>query len=431
MVTVLDFCLKHGFDKTYWIGYSGGLDSHVLLHLFSSLRANYPIKLKAIHIHHGLSPHADQWAEHCEQICLSLKIDFILRKISIPLLSGNSLEEMARQMRYAVFSELLSPDDLLLTAHHQNDQAETVLLQLLRGAGPKGLSAMPQFKKMGNGIHARPLLDYTREELQRYAEENHLKWIEDESNKNIHFSRNFLRQRVLPLLQDRWPSTINTLARVAENCSDVQQVMEDAIRQDLTEAVYENKLSIEFLKKLPLVRQRLVLREWLCRLDCQLPSNKKLNQILIDFLSAREDKLPMVQLNHLILRRYNGQIHVSKVDSDSFAQDIHWNLSEPKHIPGIGDLQVVTKKGQGLTSKIKEVTIRFRQGGEQCRLPGRKFHHSLKKLFQEWKVPPWERDRIPLVYVKEQLAAVVGYTICDGFEPDDTEYGFIIELTKI
>ena len=432
MASLVDFCLEQGFEKTYWIAYSGGLDSQVLLHLFAKLRTQYPLKLKVIHIHHGLSPNADQWAKRSADICAKLQIDFVLRKISVQALSGESQEAIARKLRYAAFAELLTVNDLLVTAHHQNDQAETVLLQLLRGSGPKGLAAMPRLKKLGAGWHARPLLDVTREELQQLAILAQLAWIEDESNSNTHFSRNFLRHHIVPLLQQRWPTVTKTLARVAENCADAQQVLEDIIRNDLLAAKgsQPNTLSVSYLKKLPPARQRLVLREWMHHFHVSAPPAKKMRQILIDMLPARADKSPHIHWGHVELRRYQDDIYFfSSVKSQVGEEmDISWDLQRPLVIAGIGTLHATLTRGAGIRLNINQVTVKFRQGGEQCHLPGRAIRHSLKKLFQEWKIPPWERDRVPLIYLQDELAAVVGFTVCNGFGVEADKEGYLIHL---
>jgi tRNA(Ile)-lysidine synthase len=413
MASLLDFCLEQGFKKTYWIAYSGGLDSEVLLHHLVTLRKHYPLKLKAIHVHHGLSENADHWSEHCLKKCEALKVELIIRKITLPEDPGKSREDLARQFRYAVFAELLAENDLLLTGHHQNDQAETVLLQLFRGAGPKGLAAMPRFKRLGAGWHARPLLDYTRDELKEVAKAAQLTWIEDESNTNIDYSRNFLRHQILPLLQTRWPTVTRILARVAENCADAQEVLATIIQEDLDVArgSVKNTLSVEQLKKFQPERQRIIIREWLHQNRLKAPSAKKMQRILIDMLQAREDKSPCVQWGDITLRRYRGNIILIQNPRlpELAVSTILWKGDEPLAIPGLGILQTT------LPSKTRQVAVRFRSGGEYCRLPGRSIHHSLKKLFQQWGVPPWQRDQIPLIFVDEELAVVVGYVVCEGY----------------
>jgi len=403
------FCEAQG-DKTYWVGFSGGLDSHVLLHLLARLQAEKPLKLQGIHIHHGLSPNANAWQAHCDKICRELKIPLQTHAISLQVTKKNcSLEEMARDLRYEKFSAVLQEQDILLTAHHQDDQAETVLIQLLRGAGPKGLSGMPPLKKLGKGWHARPLLSFTREELKQYAEQYQLAWIEDESNQNHQFTRNFLRGEILPLLKKRWPTVTTTLARVADNCADNQIVLNEMIENELQQmqGVTSGTLSIPKLLTLDAAKQKLMLRAWLLALDLSLPSAVKLEQIQKS-LHARHDKTPLVTWSTVEVRRFNHELYAMQQSAPHDAtQQYEWDLQSPLTLPGIGVLQSMEN-----VPIIEKVTVRFRQGGERILLRGH--HHTLKNLLQEWGVPPWQRDRLPLVFAGEVLAAVPGYAVADG-----------------
>ncbi len=425
--SIQDFCLAQGFDNTYWIGYSGGLDSHVLLHLIASQRMLYPIKIRVVHINHGLSPNAQNWAVHCASVCKQLEVDFISQTIFIPPNTAKSIEELAREGRYKVFSELLVKNDVLLTAHHQDDQAETVLLQMLRGAGPKGLAAMPRKKILAKGFHIRPLLDFSRNDLQAYAEENQLKWIDDESNHNSNFTRNFLRHEILPLLKNRWPSVSATLSRVAENCAETQQLLDETVKKDLEFVLHsedsllsqqdqqENApaiLSIKKLTQLDSVRQRHVLRAWLNQLNFPIPPAVKLQQIQRDMLQAREDKMPHFAWSGIELRRYQNHLYAMRsLPPHDVTQVYDWDFSQPLVLPNIGTLRAE----HCLEKTLQKVSVRFRQGGETLQLPDKAFHQSLKNLFQEWGVPPWERDRVPLIYIDKQLAAVVGYAVSSKF----------------
>ncbi len=412
---VKTFCLAQGLDKTYWIGYSGGLDSHVLLHLCAELRKQYPLQIKAIHVHHGLSAHASDWAMHCEKICTDLQIELVQKSIDAKALSGDSPEEIARERRYAIFAALLASQNILLTAHQQDDQAETVLLQLLRGAGPKGLAAMPVLKAFAAGFHGRPLLSIPRAELKQYAEEHGLTWIDDESNENKKYSRNFLRHAILPVLQQRWPTVTNTLARVAKNCAETQALVEDLARQDMIACRYaKNALAINKLRSLDALRQRQVLRAWLTESGFEIPSAVKLRQIQHDFLQAKQDKSPYIQLGSVELRRYRDVLYAMPCLAHHDATQVFsWDLSQPLVIPSVGELRASLTDHAGLRMDTKQVTVRFRQGGEKCYFAERRCHQSLKHLLQEWNVPPWERDRLPLLYVCETLVAVVGFFL-DG-----------------
>lgn len=405
-------CLAQGFDKTYWIGYSGGLDSHVLLHLCAELRKHYPLRLKAVHVHHGLSPHADQWAAHCEKVCVNLQIAFIQKSIHAKASLGESPEEVARDLRYAVFTELLAPHDILFTAHQQDDQAETLLVQLFRGAGPKGLSAMPTVKIFAARFHARPLLSASRAELKHYAELQQLTWIDDESNEDKSFTRNFLRHSVLPVLKQRWPTVTNTLARVAENCADTQAFIDDVAADDLARCrgVKELTLSVKKLLLLNKARQRQVLRAWFIERGFTVPSSIKLSHIQQDFLQSQSDKLPLMCWEQVELRRYRDELYLMRaLTPHDPTQVFFWDLTQSLCIPHLGELRVTITENAGLSLDIKHVTVRFRQGGERCYFPERGCHQLLKSLMQQWAIPPWERDRIPLLFVEETLIAVVGF----------------------
>ena len=219
-------------DKTYWVAFSGGLDSTVLLHLFSDLRELHEIRFKAIYVNHG-SHNALAWAKHCKETCQTLQIEFVDEAIPLQKTLGQSPENRLRQERYAIFTEEVLDHDYLLTAHQQDVQAETVLLPLLRGAGPQGLAAMPHIKPFAKGFHARPLLNFSRAELKDYAEEKQLQWIEDESNTDLKLTRNFLRHDVMPVLTKRWPNVGKTLCRVASHSAKAEELMASVAKNDL------------------------------------------------------------------------------------------------------------------------------------------------------------------------------------------------------
>jgi tRNA(Ile)-lysidine synthase len=385
--------------------------------------------LRAIHINHGLNPDAAKWSEQCEADCRHLKIEFHQKTINAKSTLGQSPEEIARCGRYAVFAAQLAVNDFLLTAHQQDDQAETLLLQLFRGAGPKGLSAMPMIKPFAAGFHARPLLDFTRHDLKQYAKEHQLHWIEDESNANTDFTRNFLRHDIMPLLKTRWPTVSKTLSRVASLCAETSEIIEEVAKKDLQESQQQpilqlsqqtnrvpsrlpnSTLSVKKLFELTPARQRQVLRAWISELGFPLPSALKLKQIQQDFLNARHDKLPHIQWKQVELRRYNHHLYLMKQMSRHNSSSIfQWDMQQPLVLPDIGELRAIKN-----IAEVKKVIVRFRQGGEVCQLPGRKHHHELKKLFQQWDVPPWERDRVPLIYLNNQLIAVVGYFQDEAF----------------
>jgi tRNA(Ile)-lysidine synthase len=386
-----------------------------------------------VHVNHGLSPHAAAWAAHCATVCDALNVKLTQRTIDARAVVGESPEDTARQGRYAVFSELLGDNDVLLTAHHQDDQAETVLLQLFRGAGPKGLAAMPDCKPLGKGSHLRPLLNHARTDLESYAKQNQLSWIEDESNQNTDFSRNFIRHDILSVLKSRWPSMANTLARVAANCAEAQQMLDALALEDLinVKGSVADTLSVKKILHLTPDRQRQILRYWLTQLNFRVPGAKKLQQIQHDILYAGIDRLPQVAWKGVELRRYRDNIYaLPRLNFHDATQVFAWDFQAVLSLPGIGELQAEAVRGDGLRADLGPVSIRFRQGGESCHLPGRDCHHDLRKLMQVWDVPTWQRDRIPLVFVGKKLVAALGYFTDSDFVAIANQTGYRIAFLQ-
>lgn len=424
------FCLNAGFEKTYWVALSGGLDSCVLLHLLSELRQQFPISLKAIHINHQLSPNAQAWATHCVKMCAEWNIELMVHSIQLNLDSGDSLEEVARQKRYAIFAEYIQVDDVLLTAHQQDDQAETLFLQLLRGAGPKGMSAMPILKKFAEGLHARPLLECSRTSLQEYASLQQLQWIDDESNNNLKFTRNFIRHEIISKLKSHWPTVTNALARSARMCAETQTLLEDLALPLYFDAhgTVAGTLSITKLLSMDIAKQRLILRMWIQRSGFVLPNEKKMMTIQNNLLLAGRDSCPCVEWGNVEVRRYRDDIYIlNKLKSHCTKQIWSWDFSSSLTLPGIGILECSQIQNQGLRANLENINIRFRQGGEAIRLRDSK-HRTLKNLFQEWGIPPWQRSRIPLVYADDRLISVVGFHVDEEFTAQVGEVGVKLAL---
>lgn len=395
------------------IALSGGIDSTVLLHKMVALREqNKNIQLRAVHINHQLSPNATHWEKHCSQICEELNVQFISKRVNAKPQVGESPEDAARKVRYAVFEDILFDGEYLLTAHNADDQAETLLLQLLRGAGPKGLASMPQLKAFSKGYHARPLLNLTRDEIVLYAEKNNLKWVEDESNQYNKFDRNFLRNTIMPLLKERWPQLAKTFSRSASHCAEAATLLADVAKEDFNQSKDENDLIIiTELKKLSHLRQKNLLRYYLNEEYRERISVKKLEELMGSFLLSDEDKNPVIELENNVIQRYKDRLWViKKMPTVDLSIMIPWDLKSTLNLPcELGELNPADFNFEHTES----VTVRFRQGGEKCKPVGREGTHSLKKLFQEWNVPPWERDRVPLIYVGEEIAHVVGFCACD------------------
>jgi tRNA(Ile)-lysidine synthase len=420
----------------YRVAYSGGLDSHVLLHALVHLRDRLDVDIGAVHVNHALQADADSWEEHCRNVCAGLEVNYESLRVDARAATGESQEAAARDARYAALAAWLPAGEYLLTAQHQDDQAETLLLQLLRGSGVNGLAAMPVRGELGHGQLLRPLLGVTRRQLQAYAEENGLSWLEDPSNRDTAFDRNFLRASILPLLQERWPAVTAVLARSAAHCAEASKLLSLLGEQDLadTRAEQKDRLSLTRLIKLPLERQRNVLRYWIVQATGVAPSTAVLARILNDVLQSRLDAEPCVRWREYELRRYRDELYLLKQRSDPDAtQVLQWSLPEPLSLPDAGGVLNATRQtGCGIRASAVEsgVQVSWRRGGERCLPVGRGQHHSLKKLFQEQGIPPWERSRIPLIYIGDQLAAVAGLWVCEPFHARPAEPGLLIDWQK-
>ncbi len=385
-------------SQLFCVALSGGLDSLVLLRTLVALsKQQCGWRIRAIHVNHHLHSDADQWQQFCQNVCDELAVELMTQSITLDIHNGQSIEAQAREKRYAVLQQQLQPNEVLLTAQHQDDQAETFLLQLMRGAGIKGLSAMPWVKPLGEGYLVRPMLDFTREEIQYYAQQQNWHWCIDPSNDNSRFERNYLRWHVLPELKKRWPSLTTVLARSASHCATAQTLLEEYLQADLITCVdVQNKLDCQKLIKFSVPRQLALLRYWLAQQQFALPSTKQLAQLYQSLVLSREDAAPKFNYDTVIIRRFKNKLFanqteaVSMVDQSEILQKAHQ---------------------QGLPKDLNrdKLSIRFYQGGEKLYLPGRTFRHRLKKCWQQWQVPSWQRKTIPLIYYNDELIMVLDY----------------------
>lgn len=396
------------------VAFSGGLDSTVLLHLLAQLaKKNSLPELKAIHIHHGLQAAADAWPEHCQRVCDALGVP--LEVVHVQVQPGASLERAAREARYGAFVEATQTNELLLTAQHRNDQAETLLFRLLRGAGVRGLSAIPSQRSLGRGFLLRPLLEVSRAELEAYAVEHQLSWIEDPSNADQQFSRNYLRQQIFPALTQRWPQAVTTIARSAAHLSEAQALLDDLAEIDLAPAATVSEfdwlgvpsLEMAALEKLSAARQRNALSHWLAPLT-RMPDSDHWSG-WENLRDAATDARPIWRLADGELHRANGRI---------WWLSGHWlNLPEPAPLwPDPSAVLLLPNNGRLTFSGIVPagvLSVRYRQGGEVMQLPGRG-HRDLKRLLNESGLPLFARGRLPLLYCNEHLFAVANLRGLDG-----------------
>lgn len=401
-----------------WLALSGGLDSVVLLDLAAKWCKTAAKSLQVIHVHHGLSPHADQWAQFCQQRAQhyqqqGVEVEIQVYKVQLDR-KRSSLEQQAREARYAVFEQQLQPNDLILMAHHADDQAETLLLRLLRGAGSQGLSAMPAYRPLGQGQLYRPLLGVTRDQLVQYAVRQQLDWVEDESNQCLDFDRNYLRHEILPRLKHRWPACSELFSRAALNLADSAQLNHDLAMLDLQQVrcstPFGEVLSCDALQILSKPRQVNVLRHWFRAQGMPELEYKQWSVVFDEVIHAKIDAEPCFDWQGYQLRRFNAQLYllppIASFDANRCYPLATLPLPEVQtelYLPmETASFRLIAGAFDAKTPVLSlpesgRLFVRYRQGGESIVLAkrGRKL---LKKLLQERAIPPWLRQRLPLLW---------------------------------
>jgi tRNA(Ile)-lysidine synthase len=399
------------------VAYSGGIDSHVLLHLCYL----GGMSVRAVHIHHGLQAEADSWDTHCRNVCANIGIAYKCIHVEAQPEPGESPEDAARNARYRALAQELDYGEILLTAHHQDDQAETLLLQLMRGAGSAGLAAMPLIKPFANGYHARPLLGFKQQQLRDYAEEHKLVWVDDPSNADTSYDRNYVRKHVMPVLRRNWPNAGQAMSQAAKLQQDTLEIVEAMAATDLAAVSHQqhNSLSITKLRQLTEARQYNVLRYWINAAGFDRPRRNIMQEIIDSVLPASEDAAPLVLWGNTEIRRYHDALYILEaLNSHEIHHVYAWDGEQPLLIETLHlELSLEQTRGKGLNQDAvaRGLTVRFRQGGEQLRPHGRQHTHSLKKLMQDAGIPPWQRNRIPLIYIDHELACVCGYWVAEAF----------------
>lgn len=418
--------------KKIWLAYSGGVDSHVLLHLLANSNASELINFEVVHIDHDLQPESKKWARHCDSVCADLQVNFHCLTVNVSNIDILGLEAAARKARYDAIADLVGPADIVLTAQHQHDQAETLLLQLFRGAGPKGLSSMASESQLDSITLIRPLLAVAQADIVAYAHQHNLQWIEDPSNAETRWNRNYIRHKLWPLIEQRWPSAAKTLSRSAQHCAEASELMMELAEQDLSVLLTsKNALSISALLLLSPARQRNVLRYFIESQQFTLPSTINLQRIIDEVCLAASDKTPLVSWVGVEVRRYQNDLYImSPLSFHNVNDRLQCNGLAPISLANDDTLVWQISVGEGLSSKTlsRGLSIHFRCGGEKIVLAGQQQHKSLKHLFQQWLVPTWQRDRIPLLFCDNELVAVVGYGYADGYIATGQEQGFIPAL---
>ena len=403
-----------GTPGRYVVAFSGGLDSTVLLHALAGAHDVNGTAVLAVHVDHRLHSESATWSRQCESFANSLGVHFMSKSVNVAANSGRGTEAAAREARYSALRSVVQAGDWLLSAHHRDDQAETLLLNLMRGSGPAGLAGIAAVRPFAEAWLVRPLLSISRSDLQNYARVQDLTWIDDPSNQDQQFDRNYLRHEVMPLLEDRWPGATDRIRRSATLAGEASQLLDQ-----LADADYRclgerpDRLALAGLRKLPAERQRNLLRYVVRELGLPSPPAAQLHSAVTDLISACDDAQPIVRWPGAEIRRYRDNVYVLPAD---LAAAAHSGLpiacaGAARQITlhaGLGELHFEPGAPRGLAEAIvsRGLEVRFRRGGEEIKLLGQSHTKKLKKLLQDEGIVPWMRDRLPLLYSGEDLVAV-------------------------
>jgi tRNA(Ile)-lysidine synthase len=397
-------------DSHIVLALSGGLDSMVLLDILAKTRQLQPFSLQAVYVHHGISAFAGEWGTFCAEQCAKRNVRFC--QVKVELNGSDNLESKARAARYQALAQFVSSDKhQLLTAHHSDDQLESLLLALKRGAGGDGLAGIAATRTFAAGKLQRPLLSFSRESLEHYAAAAQLSWVEDDSNRDLRFERNFIRQKVSPVLTERWPHFSRTVSRSMQHVAQLQQLADFYTQQALRHCVRHNSLWLAELAKLHPLQQDLVLRAWLKRFDLN-PEQQWLATLKQQVIAARNDATPILQLAGYQVRRYANTLHLlTLAQTIAPAVSLQWHAEKVIALPEpCGSLYFSAEKmtdaqpvsGQRGSIEFGKLSLRFKPAGATMSKP-------LKQWFKLWQVPPWQRLQVPLLLVDGEVEAVAGF----------------------
>ena len=420
--------------KKICVSLSGGLDSIVLLHALHQI-AGEQIYLRAIHFNHNLTDVSHSWAQFCKKFCNQLNVNLDTYSLKINLREGFGIEAAARKARYQKLRKSIQKDEYLMTAHHQDDQLETILLRMARGTGIEGLQGIQRQFDFGQGIILRPLLDFTRDQIEDYAKRNKLEWVEDVSNKEVYFDRNFLRKRVIPIIKERWPSFPSGVSRLSEISSQTLVLLKELAEQDIGKDCSITELDINVFNDKSNERIINIMRYLISRNKMTTPSMRVLNAG-INILLNKESINPSMVWDNYCIKRYLNKLYfldASQLEPNQNFEPINWKIKMPLRLDNDGGLlkvKLVRGRGLSLNKCDQNLTIRYRIGGESIKLVGHKITKKLKNLFQENHILPWVRDKIPLIYNKAELIGVADLWIHDDYTASKNEQGFLIDWQR-
>ncbi|WP_163834992.1 tRNA lysidine(34) synthetase TilS [Spartinivicinus ruber] len=427
------------------VAFSGGLDSAVLLDLTCQFATKHQLPLVAFHVNHGLSPNAQQWQNNCHRVATESGCDFVVRKVIVKSV-GKGVEEAARAARYQVFEEFLAATDVLLLGHHLQDQLETLLFRFCRGSGVAGLAGMPASRAIGKSHLVRPLLAYTKSDLLHYAQQHQLTWVEDESNAVLDFSRNFLRQEVLPKLECHWPYLSRQLKNTREHCQDAASILEDMAHLDYQatlisplehwrKGLLAQPLNCQQLLKLSSPRRHNLIRFWLKPLGINI-TRPLLQEFENSLLIAADDAMPTITVGNGqqkgVLKRFQECLFFLPEGLASWLpvnQQLDWNWQVHKTIKLVENGQLLCRQAENeisaakLEGKVLTVAYREQVSIGKFAVPGRQGRKTLKRWLQAYQVPPWLRERWPLLLAGGELVAIPGILVNESFACKGGESG--------
>ena len=420
--------------KKICVSLSGGVDSIVLLYaLNQSLGKGSSIR--AIHINHNLVKDSESWADFCKKTCDQIQIQIDIHSVKVNIKEGFGIEAAARKARYQKLQRSIQEGEWLMPAHHQEDQLETILLRMARGTGIQGLQGIQKQFNFGKGKILRPLLDVSKSEVLGYARKNNLDWVEDASNQETYFDRNFLRMNVIPKLKERWPAFSSSVSRLSNISNQTSTLLKELAQQDLGSNYPIKNLDIDILKNKSNGRVINIIRFLILKNEMTVPSMKVLNSGVNILLNPKSVNPTMVWNNYCI-KRYVDKLYflkLSELQPNQSNKLMHWSIDEPLILDEDGSsLAAIMAIGQGLSLKKcnKNLDVQFRKGGESIRPVGHKITKKLKKLFQEDHILPWTRDKIPLLYKKNELIGVGDLWFNQNYIASEEEDGFLVNWSR-
>ncbi len=392
---LLDSLSRLPTPRKYWVGFSGGADSTALLQAIHECAAQLPAPIHAVHFHHGLQAEADSWQDHCGRFCAERGIPFLSKKLEISSIGGSSPEEEARNCRYRAVAEILGRSEMYLTAHHAEDQAETLFLNLMRGSGIEGLAGIPVLRNLENGWVARPLLDRNRPELERFLQQRNIGWLTDPSNEDTTFDRNYLRRELFPLMERRWPGLGRRLFRTARNARITAGAMAMFIEGQSGDLIRDRlKMSLQKLLELDPEMQTLILRQWLRRHEVPILPEARLVEFLEQLAGSNLTSQAEVRWEDWMIKRYKRDLWLHRRKPFLACPEKKWKNHMKLDLgPDSGVLRLVGES----TAIPASWKVRARKAGDRIRLLPNGPSHKLKQLFQAALIPPWLRTGIPVL----------------------------------